>query len=106
MLNGVTPKIMSVNAGMMHHACSSPDDDLHVSFRRIKVGRARWAKCLSDFIVPAKLLESSIQEFPCIVSENSIGRTTGCHAFLQASRSVSAIRSGMAADDADVGIKE
>ena len=106
MLDSVAPKIVSINACMMHRACSSPDDDLHISFGWIKVGRVRWAKRLPDFIVPAERLKSSIQEFSCIVSEDSTGRTTSCHTLLQASRSVSTIRSGMAADDADVGIKE
>ena len=106
MLDSVAPKIVSINACMMHHARSSPDDDLHIPLSRIKVGRIRWAKRLSDFIVPAERLKSSIQEFSCIVSEDSIGCTTSCHTLFQAPRSVSTVRSGMAADDADVGVKE
>ena len=106
MLNGVTPKIMSVNAGMMHHACSSPDDDLHIPLSRIKIGRIWWAKRLSDFIVPAKRLKSSIEELPCVISEDSTGCATCCHTLLQTSCGIPSIRPGMAADDADVGVKE
>ena len=106
MLNGVAPRIMSVNAGMMHHACRSPDDDLHIPLSGIKIGRIRWAKRLSDFIVPAKRLKSSIQKLPCIISEDSIGCATCCHTLFQTSCGIPSIRSGMAADYADVGVKE
>ena len=106
MLKGIAPKIVSINAGMVHHACSSPDDDLHIPLGWIKVGRIRWAKRLSDFIVPAKRLKSSIEKLPCVISEDSIGCATCCHTLFQTPCGIPSTWSGMTADDADVGVKE